>query len=409
MASWKSLLGDFARALRAKVISQHALHRVRSALPPMSATERIALEAGSVDWDAELYCGLPDWHRLTDMQSPPLSVAEQAFLDGPVEELCQRIDDWEITHRRRDLSPALWEFLRHNGFFGMIVPRHYGGLEFSALAHSAVVKKIASRSLSTAITVMVPNSLGPAELLLRYGTEEQRRHYLPRLADGSELPCFALTAPTAGSDAASLPDEGVVCYGQHHGERVLGMRLNWNKRYITLAPVATVMGLAFRLRDPDHLLGDQADLGITLALIPTNTAGVTIGRRHFPARQAFQNGPTQGQDVFAPLPWIIGGRQHIGEGWRMLMESLAAGTPPAVSDIPGHRLLPQIDALVDRFPPDSPDSLAQTLATVLDRPPGDTRVRTEQARRETTRAFRLERQVEALIALYRSLTSFKND
>ena len=325
MSSWKSAAAEQGRELRRKLISQHLLRWFRSSLPAMSETEREALQAGSVDWDGELYSGRPDWQRLANMSSPTLSTAERAFLDGPVDELCARVDDWEITHQRKDLSPALWQFLRQHRFFGLIIPRHYGGLEFSALAHSAVVMKIASRSLSTAITVMVPNSLGPAELLLRYGTEAQRQHYLPLLASGEELPCFALTGPSAGSDAAALPDSGVVCYGEHDGERVLGMRLNWDKRYITLAPVATVMGLAFQLRDPDHLLGDRVERGITLALIPTNTAGVTTGRRHFPARQGFQNGPTQGQDVFAPLSWIIGGEPRIGEGWRMLMECLSTG------------------------------------------------------------------------------------
>ena len=329
MASWitdlATLAADAGRGLRRRLISQYALRWYRRALPPMSDTERTALEAGSVDWDGELYSGRPDWQRLAYMSSPALSAEEQAFLDGPVEELCARVNDWEITHRRKDLSPALWAFLRKHRFFGLIIPHQYGGLEFSALAHSAVVMKIASRSLSAAITAMVPNSLGPAELLLRYGTDQQRQHYLPRLANGTELPCFALTGPSAGSDAAALPDNGVICYGSWQGKRVLGMRLNWDKRYITLAPVATVMGLAFQLRDPYHLLGDSDELGITLALIPTDTAGVRIGRRHFPARQGFQNGPTQGDNVFAPLDWIIGGPERIGQGWRMLMECLSSG------------------------------------------------------------------------------------
>ena len=313
------------RDLRRRYISAPTLRWFRHALPPMSDTERVALEAGTVDWDRELYSGRPDWQRLRAMVSPALSAEEQAFLDGPVEDLCERIDDWEITHRRKDLSPALWDFLRRHRFFGMIIPKRYGGLEFSALAHSAVVMKVASRSISAAITVMVPNSLGPAELLLRYGTQTQRQHYLPRLASGDELPCFALTGPTAGSDAASIPDSGVICWGTHNGERLLGMRLNWNKRYITLAPVASVMGLAFHLFDPRHLLGPTEDLGITLALVPTHTPGVVIGRRHYPARQGFQNGPTQGHEVFAPLDWIIGGRARIGHGWRMLMECLSTG------------------------------------------------------------------------------------
>ena len=248
--------------------------------------------------------------------------------------------------RAGDLPEQVWAFIRDNGFIGMIIPKEHGGLGFSALMHSAVVMKIASRSPTAAVTVMVPNSLGPAELLHRYGTDEQRHHYLPRLAKGQEIPCFALTAPEAGSDAASIPDRAVVCYGEHKGQRTLGMRVTWNKRYITLAPVATILGLAFRLYDPDHLLGDKDDIGITLALIPTTTPGVKIGRRHFPAGQAFQNGPTEGKDVFIPMDYVIGGQARIGQGWRMLMDCLAAGraissrsrgTTPACWRLPGTR------------------------------------------------------------------------
>ena len=236
------------------------------------------------------------------------------------------LDDWDITHVRRDLPPQVWRFLKEKGFFGLIVPRRYGGLEFSAQAHSAVVMKTASRSVTAAVTVMVPNSLGPAELLLHYGTEAQKNHYLPRLASGEEVPCFALTNPEAGSDASAMPDHGVVCRGEFDGKKdVLGIRLNWEKRYITLGPVATVLGLAFKLYDPDHLLGGNENLGITLALIPTNTPGVKIGTRHNPLNIPFQNGPNWGEDVFIPLDWIIGGPERIGQGWRMLMESLAAG------------------------------------------------------------------------------------
>ena len=312
--------------LRRRLVSNHLLKIFRRVLPPMSDTEREALEAGSVWWEAELFRGNPRWQKLLDIPAPRLSEAEQEFLDGPVEELCRMLDDWEITHTHHDLPPAVWRFLKEKGFFGLIIPRQYGGLEFSAQAHSAVVVKTASRSVTAAVTVMVPNSLGPAELLLHYGTEAQKDHYLPRLASGAEVPCFALTSPEAGSDASSMPDHGVVCRGEFDGKKdVLGIRLNWEKRYITLGPVATVLGLAFKLYDPDHLLGNEKNLGITLALIPTNTPGVKIGTRHNPLSIPFQNGPNWGENVFIPLDWIIGGPERIGQGWRMLMESLAAG------------------------------------------------------------------------------------
>jgi acyl-CoA dehydrogenase len=291
----------------------------------MSDTEREAIEAGTVWWDAELFSGKPDWRVLHAQPKAVLSGEEQAFLDGPVEALCHMIDDWQVNFELRNLPPEVWAFIGENGFFGMIIPKAYGGLGFSALAHSAVVSKIATRSIVAAVTVMVPNSLGPAELLLHYGTDEQKKYYLPSLARGEELPCFALTGPYAGSDAASLPDHGVVCYQDVDGKKTLGMRVTWEKRYITLGPVATLLGLAFRLSDPDHILGDQEELGITLALVPTDTPGVNIGRRHFPARQAFQNGPNSGKDVFFPMEWVIGGQGGIGQGWRMLMESLSAG------------------------------------------------------------------------------------
>ncbi len=311
--------------LRRRFVSDPVLKIFRKLLPPISDTERAALEAGSVWWEAELFRGDPDWKKLLAVPAPQLSEAEQEFLDGPVEQLCALLDDWDITHTRRDLSPEAWRFIKEHGFFGMIVPKEHGGLGFSAQAHSAVVMKIASRSITAAVTVMVPNSLGPAELLLRYGTVTQKQHYLPRLARGEEVPCFALTGPEAGSDAAALPDRGTVCRGTFEGRETLGIRLNWEKRYITLAPVATLLGLAFHLFDPDRLLGDKADLGITLALIPTNTPGVEIGARHLPLDIAFQNGPTRGQDVFIPIESVIGGRDGIGQGWRMLMECLAAG------------------------------------------------------------------------------------
>ncbi len=313
-------------SLRRRLITDRLLGQFRRVLPELSRTEQEALAAGTVWWEGELFGGAPNWRRLLGFPAPSLSDEERAFLDGPVEELCALIDDWEVTHRLKDLSPEAWAFMKANGFFGMIIPKRYGGLEFSALGHSAVVVKLSSRSLTAAVTTMVPNSLGPAELLLHYGTEEQKEHYLPRLARGEEIPCFALTGPTAGSDASSMPDSGVVCRGSFGGKKnVLGIRLNWNKRYITLAPVATVIGLAFRLYDPDHLLGEEEDVGITCALVPADTPGVVIGRRHQPLNAVFQNGPTQGRDVFIPVEWIIGGPEQAGNGWRMLMESLAAG------------------------------------------------------------------------------------
>lgn len=318
-------MATFLASLRRKLISRFVLKWVRRVLPPLSETEQQALGAGTVGWEAELFSGKPDWKYLHDLPRPQLTDEEQAFIDGPVEALCQMLNDWEINHERKDLPLEIWQFIRGNHFWGMIIPKSYGGLEFSALAHSSVIGKLASRSITAAVTVMVPNSLGPSELLLLYGTEEQKRHYLPRLARGEELPCFAMTGPTAGSDAASMPDVGVVCYGDYKGERTLGMRVSWNKRYITLGPVATLLGLAFHLYDPDHLLGDKEDIGITLALVPTDTPGVHIGRRHYPSYQAFQNGPTIGQDVFMPLDWIIGSQERVGQGWQMLMECLGVG------------------------------------------------------------------------------------
>ncbi len=311
--------------LRRRYLSAPLQRRISKVLPPMSETERDAIEAGNVWWESELFRGAPDWSLLQGYPIPQLSEEELAFLDGPVNELCSMIDDWDITHNRMDLPPEVWAYMKKHRFFGIIIPKQYGGLEFSAYGHSCVVARIAARSISAGVTVMVPNSLGPAELLLHYGTEEQKNHYLPRLADGSEIPCFALTGPYAGSDAGAIPDSGVVCMGQHDGKEVLGLRLNWEKRYITLGPVATVLGLAFKAFDPDGLLGGEQELGITCALIPVDTPGVTIGKRHFPLNAAFQNGPNQGNDVFIPMEYIIGGQQNIGKGWRMLVESLSAG------------------------------------------------------------------------------------
>ncbi len=322
-----ALLAAFhLRPLRRRVLSAPLFALFHRLMPAMSETEREALAAGTVWWEGELFRGAPDFRRLFALPPPALSAAEQAFLAGPVAELCRMLDDWEISHERRDLPPAVWQFIKEQGFFGMIIPKRYGGLEFSAQAHSAVVLKVASRSIAAAVTVMVPNSLGPAELLLRYGTDAQKDHYLPRLARGLEVPCFALTNPEAGSDASNIPDRGIVCRGEHGGRPdVLGIRLTWDKRYITLGPVATVLGLAFRLYDPDHLIGSQEDIGITLALIPTSHPGVRIGTRHNPLNIAFQNGPNWGENVFIPMEWVIGGQGRVGEGWRMLMECLAAG------------------------------------------------------------------------------------
>src|SRR4051812_32147765 len=312
-------------SLRQKLITNRVLAIYRRILPDMSPTEKEAIDAGTVWWDADLFSGRPDWNKLLATPAPKLTPEEQAFVDGPVVELCAMCNDWEITHERYDLPPHVWQFIKDKGFLGMIIPKKHGGLGFSALAHSTVVTKLSTRSNAAAVTVMVPNSLGPAELLLHFGTEEQKNHYLPRLAKGQEIPCFALTSPEAGSDAASIPDYGVVCKGTWQGKEVLGMRVTWDKRYITLGPVATLLGLAFRLYDPEKLLGEKEDLGITCALVPTSHPGVNIGRRHLPLNAVFQNGPNSGKDVFMPIDWIIGGKDYAGKGWMMLMGCLAAG------------------------------------------------------------------------------------
>ncbi|RQM86779.1 acyl-CoA dehydrogenase FadE [Aeromonas dhakensis] len=297
----------------------------KSIMPEMSRTEKEAIEAGTTWWEADLFAGNPDWKKLHAIPVSTLSAEEQAFLDGPVEEVCRMVNDWEVTHERADLSPEVWQYLKDNKFFAMIIKKKYGGLEFSAYAQSCVLQKLCGASAVLASTVGVPNSLGPGELLQHYGTDEQKDYYLPRLAVGKEIPCFALTSPEAGSDAGSIPDFGIVCKGEWEGKEVLGMRLTWNKRYITLAPISTVLGLAFKLRDPEHLLGDEEELGITCALIPTHIKGVEIGRRHFPLNVPFQNGPTRGKDVFVPLDFIIGGPAMAGQGWRMLVECLSVG------------------------------------------------------------------------------------
>ncbi len=314
------------RPLRRALISKRFMILFKRLLPPMSTTEREALEAGTVWWDGELFTGGPDWKKLLAAKVPTLSAEEQAFIDGPCEELCRMIDDFDITHRRADLPPEAWEFIKNKGFWAMIIPRKYGGLEFSAYAHSTVIVKIASRSSMLASNVVVPNSLGPAELLLHYGTEEQKDHYLPRLARGEEIPCFGLTGPRVGSDAGAIPDIGIVCRGSYKGRDIIGIRLHFSKRYITLAPISTLIGLAFRLFDPEKLMGsDKTDHGITVALVPSDTPGITIGRRHFPLNGPFQNGPIQGRDVFVPLDAIIGGPKMAGQGWRMLVEQLSVG------------------------------------------------------------------------------------
>src|ERR1700688_3684041 len=320
---YASLLLLNIRPLRLRAVTRPFLRSYRRLLPSMSVTEREALDAGTVWWDGELFTGGPDWQKLMSAKVPALTAEEQAFLDGPCEDLCAMLDDWDITHVRADLPPEVWSFIKSHGFFAMIIPRLYGGLEFSAYAHSCVLLKIASRSGTASSTIAVPNSLGPAELLLHYGTEAQKNHLLPRLPRGEEVPCFALTGPRAGSDAASIPDTGIICTGEWQGSEIVGIKLNFSKRYITLAPVATVVGLAFRLFDPERLMGDKTDLGITCALIPRDTAGVAIGRRHFPLDVPFQNGPIQGHDVFVPIDAIIGGSSMAGQGWRMLVEQLS--------------------------------------------------------------------------------------
>jgi acyl-CoA dehydrogenase len=310
---------------RREKITRPLLRIYRTMLPSMSDTEREALEAGNVWWDGELFSGMPQWEKLMSYPAPKLSVEEQAFFDGPCEDLCRMVDDWTICHEHADMPKEIWDYIIEKRFFAMIIPKQYGGLEFSAYANAVIITKLASRSPTVSSTIGVPNSLGPAELLLHYGTEEQKNHYLPGLADGSEVPCFALTSPQAGSDAAALIDNGVVCKGKWKGKTITGIRLNWNKRYITLAPVATVLGLAFKLYDPDHLIGDKNEYGITAALIPTDIDGVVTGRRHFPLTIAFQNGPTSGKDVFVPLDFIIGGPEMAGKGWKMLVELLSVG------------------------------------------------------------------------------------
>lgn len=325
--------------IRRSLVSRPAFKFFKRVLPPMSDTEREAIEAGDVWWDAELFSGRPNWESFLATATPTFSAEEQAFIDHQLETLLAMLDDFDIVMHQRDLPEEVWQYLKQEGFFAMNIGKEFGGLDFSPAANSHIVARIATRSISAAVTVMVPNSLGPGELLTRYGTDEQKQYWLPALAKGIELPCFALTSPEAGSDAGAIPDTGIVCKGEFDGKEVIGIRLNWDKRYITLAPVATVLGLAFKLYDPEQLIGLQEDIGITCALIPTSHPGVEIGERHFPLGQAFQNGTTYGKDVFIPLEWIIGGVDYAGKGWRMLMECLSAGrgiSLPALAVATGH-------------------------------------------------------------------------
>ncbi|MBT0586379.1 acyl-CoA dehydrogenase FadE [Alteromonas oceanisediminis] len=313
------------RGIRQQYLSKRLLKFYKKVMPEMSDTEQEAIDAGSVWWDGDIFTGKPNWNKLHSFAQPRLTAEEQAFLEGPCNTVCNMVDEWQINHKDADLSAEIWQYLKDNKFFAMIIKKQYGGLEFSAYAQSRVLQKLAGVSAVLSSTVGVPNSLGPGELLQHYGTKEQQDHYLPRLAVGDEIPCFALTSPEAGSDAGAIPDVGIVCKGEWEGEEILGMRLTFNKRYITLAPVATVIGLAFKMRDPDGLLGDQKELGITCALIPRDTQGLDIGNRHFPLNVPFQNGPVRGEDIFVPLDYIIGGKAMAGKGWRMLMECLSVG------------------------------------------------------------------------------------
>ncbi|SMC29264.1 acyl-CoA dehydrogenase [Andreprevotia lacus DSM 23236] len=320
------------KPLRRALITGPLFGIFKKITPPMSQTEQEAVDAGTVWWDRDLFSGKPDFAKLHSYPAPKLSAEEEAFLNGPTEQLCAMLDDWKITTETKDLPPEVWQFIKDQGFLGMIIKREYGGKEFSNYAHARVVTKIATRSGSAAVTVMVPNSLGPGELLQHYGTEAQKNYYLPRLAKGVDIPCFALTSPEAGSDAGGIPDFGVVARGSYtdpltgeHHDNVLGIRLSWEKRYITLGPVATVLGMAFKLYDPEHLIGEKDDIGITCALIPTNHEGVNIGRRHYPGTAVFMNGPNWGKDVFIPMDWVIGGASYVGQGWRMLVECLSVG------------------------------------------------------------------------------------
>ena len=305
----------------------------KRALPAISETEQEALDAGTVWWDGELFSGQPDWDKLLSIGKPGLTEQEQAFIDGPLEQLCQMVDSWKINFVWADIPTEIVDFIKQNKFLGMIIPRQYGGLELSTVAQTEVITKLFGISSVVGNFISVPNSLGPGELLMKYGTDEQKHHYLPRLASGEDIPCFALTAPLAGSDATSIPDTGVVCKGQWQGEQIIGMRLNFDKRYITLAPITTLVGLAFKLKDPDHLIGNIDDYGITCALIPADIPGMQLGNRHLPMGDPFMNGPVRGKDIFVPLDFIIGGKEMAGKGWRMLVNCLSVGRVVALPSV----------------------------------------------------------------------------
>ena len=330
-----ALIGSFGVGpLRRSFWVKPFLSYLKKILPPISETEKIVLEAGDTWWEKDLFCGQPNWKVLHHIPLSRLTTEEQAFINDQVEMLCSLLDDFDILTKYHDLLPTVWTYLKQQKFFGMVIPKKYGGLGFSALAHSTVVLKIATRSVSAAVNTLVPNSLGPAELLLHYGTKEQKDYYLPRLAIGEEIPCFALTSVDAGSDAAALQDSGIVCNGVYQAKEMIGIRLNFNKRYITLAPISTVIGIAFKLSDPDHLIGSKTEIGITVALVPSLLAGVEIGKRHSPMGLAFMNGPIIGKNVFIPISFVIGGEKMLGQGWGMLMECLSVGrgiSLPAVS------------------------------------------------------------------------------
>ncbi|WAJ69002.1 acyl-CoA dehydrogenase [Catenovulum adriaticum] len=376
--------------IRQKYITEPVFKMFKRILPPMSETEKQAMEAGDVWWDGDIFSGKPDWQKLHQYPDVKLSADEQAFIDNQLETLLSMLDDFSIVHETKDLPESVWQYLKQEGFFAMIIPKKYGGLEFSATANSTIVTKIATRSVSTAVCVMVPNSLGPGELLMHYGTQDQKDRWLPGLANGTDVPCFALTGPEAGSDAGAIPDKGIICEQEFNGEKTLGIKLTWDKRYITLAPVATVLGLAFKLYDPEHLLGEEESLGITCALIPTDHPGVNIGDRHMPMGLAFMNGTTTGKDVFIPIDWIIGGPDYAGKGWRMLVECLSAGrgiSLPALGSAVGHLttkmtsaycyIRKQFGLSIGRF-----EGVQESLARM-----GGTAYTTEAARRFTTSAL----------------------
>ena len=315
----------YAKNFRQQKITRPFMRWFQHQLPTLTKVEREALDAGGLWWEAKLFRANPEWQALSQLSPLQLTAEEQSFLNNETKQLCQMIDDWEIVNELADMPKPVWDFIRSKGFLSFIIPKEYGGKGFSAYAHSCIVSRIATRSMSVAVNIMVPNSLGPAEFLIHFGTEAQKQTYLPRLAAGKEIPCFGLTAPEAGSDASAITDIGVVCNGVFKGKEMLGVRLNFNKRYITLAPVATLMGIAFKLYDPNHLLGDKKSIGITFALLPTNLPGIEIGKRHWPSQLAFMNGPIRGKDVFVPMDMMLGGEKYYGKGWQMMMECLAVG------------------------------------------------------------------------------------